>query len=74
MGSLPVRVESAPRRAGDPARLVAGNARIRADLGWTPQYPALESIIQHAWNWRQRNPNGYPTKTDPENPASGHRS
>jgi UDP-glucose 4-epimerase len=71
---LPVRVESAPRRAGDPARLVAGNARIRADLGWTPQYPALESIIQHAWNWRQRNPNGYPTKTDPENPASGHRS
>ena len=47
------------RRAGDPARLVASSDRIRQELGWAPQYPALEQIVDSAWRWHQRHPNGY---------------
>lgn len=55
----PVPSESAPRRPGDPARLVAGCERIKSELGWAPQYADLSTIIQHAWNWRKNHPNGY---------------
>jgi len=48
-----------PRRAGDPAVLVAANARIRTELGWAPRYPDLATIVAHAWAWRQAYPNGY---------------
>jgi UDP-glucose 4-epimerase len=41
----------APRREGDPARLVADAARAREVLGWRPRYPALEDIVAHAWAW-----------------------
>jgi UDP-glucose 4-epimerase len=54
-----VPVEAASRRPGDPARLVASSERIRAELGWRPKYPELEVIVQHAWNWREANPDGY---------------
>ena len=47
------------RRAGDPARLVASSDRIRAELGWAPQYSVLEQIIDSAWRWQQRHPDGY---------------
>jgi UDP-glucose 4-epimerase len=43
-------VES-PRRAGDPATLVASSARIGADLGWVPEKPAVEDMIGDAWHW-----------------------
>ena len=43
-------VES-PRRAGDPATLVADPARARDVLGWTCRYPELAVIVEHAWNW-----------------------
>ena len=48
------------RRAGDPARLVASSDRIRDELGWAPQFPELEQIIDSAWRWHQRYPDGYP--------------
>jgi len=48
-----------PRRAGDPAVLVAANGRIRSELGWAPRYPDLATIVAHAWAWRQAHPNGY---------------
>ena len=48
------------RRAGDPARLVASSDRIRKELGWAPQFPDLEQIIDSAWRWHQRYPDGYP--------------
>jgi UDP-glucose 4-epimerase len=51
---------TSPRRPGDPARLVAGADRIKRDLGWKPNYPQLDVIIQHAWNWRKAMPDGYP--------------
>ena len=47
------------RRAGDPARLVASSDRIRQELGWAPQFPDLEQIIDTAWRWHQHHPDGY---------------
>lgn len=51
--------EKAPRRAGDPAVLIAGAERIRAELGWTPRRTGLDEIIGSAWEWMQRHPEGY---------------
>ncbi|MBI4207748.1 MAG: UDP-glucose 4-epimerase GalE [Betaproteobacteria bacterium] len=46
-----VAVVKAPRRAGDPARLVADSTRARKELGWRPRHAELETIIRHAWAW-----------------------
>lgn len=54
-----IKVTAGPRRPGDPAVLVASAEKIRAELGWRPQYPALEEIIETAWRWHQHHPNGY---------------
>jgi len=48
-----------PRRAGDPAILVASSDRIKSELGWQPQFQNLELIIDSAWRWMQDHPNGY---------------
>jgi len=45
-----------PRRPGDPARLVAGSEKIKRDLGWIPQYPDLETIVETAWQWHRKHP------------------
>lgn len=42
------------RRAGDPAVLVASSEKIKAELGWKPQFPELDAIIASAWEWHQR--------------------
>lgn len=42
------------RRNGDPARLVADSLRARELLGWRPEFPNLETIIAHAWEWEKR--------------------
>ncbi len=55
----PIEARIAPRRIGDPARLVADSKKAREILGWNPQFPDLESIIKSAWTWHQANPNGY---------------
>jgi UDP-glucose 4-epimerase len=44
----------AQRRAGDPPALVAAATRAGNDLGWGPRYPELETIIEHAWRWHQK--------------------
>ena len=49
-----------PRRAGDPATLVASNEKLRRVLGWQPRHSSLEEIIQSAWAWRKKYPHGYP--------------
>jgi len=51
---IPVPV--APRRPGDPPRLVASAERIRRALDWTPRRPALEDIVESAWRWMRRQP------------------
>jgi UDP-glucose 4-epimerase len=55
--AIPVVEE--PRRAGDPAALVASSERIRRDLGWAPQFPGIEEIVGSAWAWHRSHPNGY---------------
>lgn len=54
---IPVLV--APRRAGDPAELVASSDKIKKELGWAPHYSNLDSIIESAWEWKQRYSKGY---------------
>jgi len=54
-----IPAETVSRRAGDPATLVADSSKIRAELGWQPNYPSLEAIIQSAWDWHKNNPQGY---------------
>jgi len=51
-----------PRRAGDPAVLVASSEKIKRELGWNPKYVDLESIVRSAWEWRKTHPNGYDAK------------
>lgn len=46
------KVETAPRRAGDPAVLVADSTKAQKVLGWQPEY-SLSRIIETAWNWEQ---------------------
>jgi len=55
----PVPHEIGARRAGDPARLVASNARARSELGWAPRLSRLASIVETAWRWHDRHPAGY---------------
>lgn len=54
---IPVRIS--PRRAGDPAVLIASSARIKRELGWTPERQDLKTIITSAWEWIQQHPDGY---------------
>lgn len=52
-------VEERPRRAGDPAVLVASSETIRRELGWEPQKSDLETIVRDAWAWHKTHPRGY---------------
>ncbi len=48
-----------PRRAGDPAQLVAASTKVMQEMHWKPLYPTLESILESAWLWHQAHPQGY---------------
>ncbi len=54
-----IPAEDAPRRPGDPPELVASSGKIRRDLGWGPEHPALETIVETAWRWHESHPDGY---------------
>jgi UDP-glucose 4-epimerase len=49
-----IPVEARARRAGDPAVLVASSEKIQRELGWRPQFAALDTIVASAWEWQQR--------------------
>ena len=55
----PIPAQAAPRRAGDPAQLVASAERAKSILGWQPKYHRLETIVSTAWDWHKKHPNGY---------------
>ncbi len=54
VNGAPLNIEEMPRRAGDPAQLIADASRIRATLGWIPQYDNLEAIVTTALNWERK--------------------
>jgi UDP-glucose 4-epimerase len=49
-----IRVHEGPRRSGDPAELVASSSKIKATLGWRPQYGDIEDILTTAWRWHSK--------------------
>ncbi len=53
MSGVDFKVEYAPRREGDPARIVAGSERARATLGWQPRFDDLPTIVTHALAWER---------------------
>ena len=55
----PIKTEIVPRRAGDPAVLIASSEKAQTILGWKPEYADLEEIITSAWQWHKNHPHGY---------------
>jgi UDP-glucose 4-epimerase len=53
------RVDMAPRREGDPARLVADSSKARDVLGWNPKNDDIGKIIESAWKWHTSHPSGF---------------
>lgn len=49
-----IQYRKAPRRAGDPPRLVADSRAAQRDLGWQPRYTELDPIVATAWRWFSR--------------------
>jgi len=54
-----IAVREKPRRPGDPPRLIASSERIRAELGWAPKFQNIDAIVESAWAWHLRHPEGY---------------
>ena len=48
----PVPVKLKEARPGDPPILYADPAKIKYELGWTPRYADIESMVRHGWDWR----------------------
>jgi UDP-glucose 4-epimerase len=49
-----VPIERAPRRAGDPAALIADNRKIADELGFKPEFSDIESIVSSSWEWHKK--------------------
>ena len=54
LAGVDFKVEMAPRRDGDPARIVAASDRVRATLGWQPRFDDLSIIVGHALAWERQ--------------------
>lgn len=54
---IPAKI--APRRAGDPSKLVASSQKAKEILGWEPAYTDIKAIIKTAWDWHVSHPHGY---------------
>lgn len=55
----PVPARVTPRRAGDPAQLIASSDKAKQILGWKAEHNSLEEIISTAWEWHKNHPNGF---------------
>ena len=56
---LPIPASVKPRRAGDPARLVADASKAEKILGFRPERTSVREVISDAWRWHSNHPNGY---------------
>lgn len=54
-----IKETAAPRRAGDPAVLVASSEKIQRELHWRPEFNDLSTIIETAWIWHKNHPQGF---------------
>ena len=54
-----LKVVETARRPGDPPELVGSAEKIASELGWQPCYRTLDSIVQTAWRWHSRLPDGF---------------
>jgi UDP-glucose 4-epimerase len=54
-----INVKIGNRRDGDPPVLIASSEKINTDLGWKSELSSMESIIESAWSWHMRYPDGY---------------
>ncbi|MBV1836317.1 UDP-glucose 4-epimerase GalE [Acetobacter estunensis] len=59
VSGLPVPWKAGPRRAGDPASLIASPARLMAATGWKPEFTDLDRTVETALAWRKTHPKGY---------------
>jgi UDP-glucose 4-epimerase len=53
------KVNGTPRRPGDPPELVCDATKAKQEIGWQPKWTSLEKIVDSAWQWHVKNPNGY---------------
>ena len=56
---LDIAQKIGPRRAGDPAKLIASSRKAKDILGWKPEFDNIDLIIKTAWNWHKNHPNGF---------------
>ncbi len=54
-----IDVVEKPRRPGDPPRLIASSEKIKRELGWRSKFQSLGAIIESAWKWHEKFPDGY---------------
>ena len=54
-----IPVVEKPRRPGDPPRLIAASDKIKRELGWKPQFQDIRAIVESAWAWHLKFPDGY---------------
>ena len=59
LAGRPVPRTLAHRREGDPPSLYADSSLAQKELGWTPRFTHIESIVESAWQWHARNPTGF---------------
>jgi UDP-glucose 4-epimerase len=59
-----IREADGPRRPGDPPSLVAGCERAMKSLAWKPELGDLTVMVETAWRWHQKHPNGYTDETE----------
>ena len=50
-----IPVKMSPRRPGDPPILYTDPKKIKYEIGWSPKYADIESMIRHGWDWRVKN-------------------
>ncbi|MEO6993602.1 MAG: UDP-glucose 4-epimerase GalE [Lacunisphaera sp.] len=56
---LKVPAKYSPRREGDPPALYANSMKAQKELGWTPKFKTIESIVETAWRWHKSRTKGY---------------
>lgn len=49
-----LKIKVCPRRPGDPPEVYADNSKAKSELGFSPKYSDLETIVKTAWEWHRK--------------------